>query len=428
MPTEAHSPSRTREVRVLLACAAGSTVNLATTLLYSFGVFVKPITASTGWPESAIAGTVGPAFLLTMATLPIAGLAVARVPPRSLACIALLLLAAGTFAVGALPQSPRQFAVLLAFAVVIGSCAAPNLYAAIISRVFDHRRGLALGFVQAFTGLGIAVLPPFAVFIISRFGWRSGYMALGIVAAIMAFVVAALLPSIPKLAPANVDKAGGNAATGLTIGEALYTRVFWTIAALYLLLSTVANGLPVQLPVLLAERGFTPQMAAFGMSVMGMMVIVGRIVIGYLLDRVTPAQVMSIMLAGPFLGCAFLLSSKTHASGLLAAAGLGIAVGGEFVGLAWMVSRAFGLRSFGVIFGWLSITIGAGTSFGPMLVTYLRATTGSFNAPVTVMLGVAAFSIAIALTLRISQFPYQSAARAQRSPTGSSSVLPIVPD
>lgn len=399
--------SRGQAARVIIAAAAGSFVNLATVLLYTFGVFVEPVVQNTGWAQTTVGSAAGVAFLVTIVTLPIVGLAVARLPLRRMAGASLLLLAIGALLVGLAPRTADQFAWTLVLAVLIGSGATPTLYSAIVSRAFDKGRGLVLGVVSAFTGVGIAVLPPLAAYIAATANWRTAYVTLGLVALGLAVVVPLVLPKLPQFAPppaANVG--GGGQLPGMTLREALATRVFWVLALMYFLLALVANGVPVQLPVILGERGATPQAAAFGMTVMGLTVIVGRVLVGYLLDRAPPAWVMAIMLGGPLASCALLLWSGGQPLGLLAAAGLGLAVGGEFVGLAWMVSRAFGLRTFGLIYGWLAVTIAAGTSLGPIMIIRLRGLTGDFQTPLLVMLAVAIGAILTALTLRRSQFQY----------------------
>ena len=48
-----------------------------------------------------------------------------------------------------------------------------------IVRWFDRRRGLALGIALAGVGLGAALIPPLAQAVITNYGWREAYLAIG---------------------------------------------------------------------------------------------------------------------------------------------------------------------------------------------------------------------------------------------------------
>lgn len=62
---------------------------------------------------------------------------------------------------------------------IVGNGAAHLAYSRSISTWFQKRLGMALAFVTAGTGMGAMILPVMAQVIVSHFGWRAAYAALG---------------------------------------------------------------------------------------------------------------------------------------------------------------------------------------------------------------------------------------------------------
>jgi MFS family permease len=64
----------------------------------------------------------------------------------------------------------------------------PLPYAHTISKWFDRERGLALGIGLAGVGLGVVLVPELTGFLIRSYGWRMGYVWLGLIIFMFAFV------------------------------------------------------------------------------------------------------------------------------------------------------------------------------------------------------------------------------------------------
>jgi MFS family permease len=178
------------------------------------------------------------------------------------------------------------------------------------------------------------------------------------------------------IAPAIAPMIGG------VIDDALGWRAifgFLTIVALALAaINAAGTGLLSQLAPLLEERGLTAAGAAQALSVYAGGLIVGRLGCGALLDRLPAARVAATFTLGPALGCA-LLFSGTPALAFAAAALIGIQQGAETDVLAWFVSRVFGMRCYGAIFGAV-LTIGyTGTIIGILLIGRSYDWTGDYD-------------------------------------------------
>lgn len=403
--TNSPSVARTGHLSALITACLGSYANLATALAYTFGVFMLPIAEATGWDRDKVAGAIGPALLVNVVTQPLVGVLVDRVGARRVAIFAPFGLTIGLVLVALVPQTAGQFALLLAVAVLLGSCASPTVYSSLVTSTFEGSRGLMLGIALAFTGIGIASLPPLAVYVIGAHGWRDAYLAIAAVVTILG-IAGALLMMRHRPERTFTVAQDGAVKPGMTVGEAVRGRPFWVIFVAFVLLGAVANGIPLHIPVILSERGFSATQAALGMTVMGIAVIVSRPLLGFLYDRYDQRHVTALMLAGPLLGCLLFYFTRQPALAVIAAAGFGIAVGGEFVGMACLLLRAFGLRAFGALYGLLTLAVGIGIGMGPILIARMHAAAGNYQ---IILAGAAltavAASVAI-LTLRSRDFPF----------------------
>ena len=91
--------------------------------------------------------------------------------------------------------------------------------------------------------------------------------------------------------------------------------------------------------------------ATLALSISGVALIFGRVVAGYLLDRMFASYIAIFFLFCPMVGVAVLGSGAGRAWPIIGTVFLGLGVGGEIDLMAFMVGRYFGLRSFGTLHG-----------------------------------------------------------------------------
>ena len=160
---------------VVLASACGLVVGTGSIVIFSFGVFLNPVTEDLGISRGELSGALAITTWLTAVACPIVGWLIDRWRTRRVMIPGVLLFALAV-AGFALMQAEPRFLIFLIFGVVgfVGAVQSPIPYAAVISRWFDRERGLALGLATAGVGLGAALIPQLAAFLIGRLGWREG--------------------------------------------------------------------------------------------------------------------------------------------------------------------------------------------------------------------------------------------------------------
>lgn len=414
MRMEHDGPAITQDDRVdrawsiLLGAALCMTCGQAAVLLFTFGVFSPEIVSATGWSPVAIATAMIPGTILAALLAPVAGLFIDRFGVRTLVLLGGPLYALGFVLMGLLSDSPGAFIVLMALTCGLGFAATPVAYAQLITGWFARRRGLALGLMFAGASLGVATWAPYAAWLIRQFGWRTAYVSIGLTAGSIIFLSAVfLLRNPPK--PASV--VSQTAVSGMTFKEALRTSTFWRLAAIFMLLTGALGGASVNMPVILRQQGIEPGSAASIMAVVGVGMLLGRVLAGVLLDRWFAPYITVLSSSLPLLAFALLLVDHSTVSLVVAAGMLGFGLGAELDAAAYIVSRAFGVRAFGRIYGIIFLIYGLSSAAGPGIVGAALAQAVSIDTIFMVIIALLIAAIALLLTLKRSDLPFAAHGR-----------------
>lgn len=378
-----------REWAVVAASAFGLLLSLGTLLLYTFGVFVQPLSKEFGWSRTQLSFALAISQYTFAFCSPAWGLAVDRFGPRPVLVGSVIGLSALVASLALLTPNIWHYYLVFAAVSFVAGAASPIGYSAILVQKFDRHLGLALGLSFMGVGVGAALLPPLAQALVGGLGWREAYATLG------ALTLVVTLPAA-LVATRGVQRAAPRAAgvSKLAVLPLIRTRAFILMCTIFVLLGTLSIGALANLVPIMAGRGFTPQGAAQIAGVTGLAAIAGRGGIGWVLDRVhAPYVVCAIALiaAAAFLLIAY--SSGTAPSYLIAVL-LGAVVGAEVDFTAFFVRRYFGRAAFGRLYGLTFglFIIGSGT--GPVLMSALYDRFGGYQ---TGALMFAAASVGVAL-------------------------------
>lgn len=378
-------------------------------IFYTFGVFLPEIIADTRWPAASIAATIGPGALLVALVAPVVGRLTDRLGVRPLVLVGGPAFGLGIALLGLLPTTSGMFFGMTMLMYLLAFAGTPIVYAHAITSWFDRRRGMAIGVIFAAGALGIAAWPNYAAWLIQAVGWRNAYVIMGATAGTVILLAGLLL----RRRPETQSFAGRpSRMPGLSVGEALKTARFWKIAAIFAVMSAVLGGTAVHFPHLLRDQGADARTAASIMSIIGISMLVGRLLLGFLLDRFF-APHLTIGIGMVAVTAFLLLLSGSGTPTLVAAAALlGFGLGSEYAEVAYVVSRAFGYRAFGAIYGAITLATGIGLAAGPAalgVALVSRVDTTLIFSVATVLL---LLPIALLLTLRRDDLPYGGAAPA----------------
>jgi len=288
-----------------------------------------------------------------------------------------LLLLAAASALGALAQSAAMLMFLRAlegFGFLLASMPAPSL----IRRLVDPKRvNAALGLWGAYMPLGTALAllagPP----MIDVIGWRGWWVLLAAIAAVMAGVLAFVLPPDSAAQP----EASQSPMWPARLRETLGSRGPWLVALSFCVYSAQWLSVIGFLPTVYAQAGLAAAWAGAATALAALVNMVGNIGAGRLLQRgVKPSLVLAAgfiaMAAGALLAFSDAPGPMRYA-GVLIFSMIGGLVPGSLFPLA--VRLAPGDANVSSTVGWMQQWSAIGQFAGPPLVGWVATRMGTWH-------------------------------------------------
>jgi MFS family permease len=387
---------------------AGCTLALATSsgviMAFTFSLFIEPLSTEFGWSRATVSLGFSMAALLTAAAAPLLGRLLDRVGARRTLMYAVPAYALCVALLAATPAQAGVFLGLFALAGIAGAGHSPIAYVTLVSAWFDARRGLALGLAMSGIGIGAALMPQLAGFIIERLGWRAAYVALG------ATIFLVGLPAVVLLlreAPATVTAAPAAPVAQGAVGartSLLRDARFLTLAAFIFLLTVAVNGCTVHAVPLLVAHGYTRLEATSVLGALGVASLGGRLLCGYALDHVFAPWLAAATAGLALCGTLLLGAGPPPAGAALGLVLLGFALGAETDLMSYLTSRYFERERFGESIGLLYAVFGIAAATGAPLMGASFDATGSYGAALG-WLG-AGLAIAALAVLRLGPYAY----------------------
>ena len=374
--------------------------------VFAAGIFLKPISQELGFGRGDIATAIGISSLMTAIASPFFGRLVDRFGVRTPLAASIVLFAIATALLSRLPGSVFGLYAIFALTGLFAIGQTPGSYSKVVSAWFDRQRGFALGIVLAGVGVGTVVIPLICNYLIGTFGWREGYLGLaGII------ILLALVPVLVFIREPGEERTLGvtlgaaqQRLSGVTVGEAVRDRRFWYLLVSFFFAVVAINGTLVHVVPLLTDRGMPLSQAIQVISASGFALIVGRLLAGWIIDRVFAPYVAIFFLVCPAIGLLILGTQPEGVRPLVGVLLLGLGIGGETDLLSYMVSRYFGLRKFGTIYGWVFTAALLGNAVGSSILGWAFQITHSYSTTLVGFSGLLA--AACILTLRMGPYAY----------------------
>jgi MFS family permease len=138
---------------------------------------------------------------------------------------------------------------------------------------------------------------------------------------------------------------------GMTFSESVRTWRYWALAITFFIAATTINGSLIHVVPLLTDRGISVTTAVSMVAAAGPALILGRVFAGYIIDHVFAPYVAMAFLIGPLLGLGILGGNVQFANPIVGTILLGLGIGAEVDLMSFIVTRYFGLRAFGALYG-----------------------------------------------------------------------------
>lgn len=375
-----------RAWRIVVLATLGLAMNSNSAMLYAYGTMMVPLQQAFDWQRADLQAAVSFLFMGSVIGSQVVGWLNLRFGMKRVTIFSLCALA---LAYAAMTRMGPSIVHLYGMFLVVSLASMGTMHVTwtyLVNLWFERNRGLALALVLSGTGLAAMTVPSAVSAVMARWQWQGAFwlMAALPLALVLPFVLV-WMKEPPRAAPPAGSAAGPHAAVvlpGLSFRQGLRSPRFWLLnIALSLVVACVVNMVTNGVP-LLRDKGLQAADAARIFGSFGLSLIAGRVVVGYLVDRLWAPGVAAFALALPALGCALLGVAGAGDTGLLVAGVMlvGIGAGAEFDIAAFLVSRYFGLRDYGRLFGVHLGLITLASTVAPWLFGQLYRSSGSYDA------------------------------------------------
>ena len=380
----------------------GMGLSYAMFTIFAFGVFVKPLQEEFGWTRGELSFAVTMTNFAVVVASPCLGLIIDKFGVRRVLIPSVILMGLTVASMTLLSANLWHFYLLYFLIPLLGAGTLPQSYSRVLIAWFSRRRGIALGISLAGFGVGAMLVPVFAQMMIEDHGWRMAYA--GFAAAIFALALP-MAVLVLKESPAEMgleadgDPPAGTgadddpapvdaAAAGLSCPQAAKTHSFWLILVSFLLVGIGITSVLAHLVPMLIDRGVAPASAALCMSALALGLIAGRVLAGFLMDYFFAPYVAACFLLGLLAGIVILATGTAGALVFVAAVCVGMATGSEISEIAYICSRYFGPRAFGLIYGLMFAAFQLGSMVGAPLMGLYYDKAGNYIGALWVVAGI----------------------------------------
>lgn len=349
---------------------------------YAHGIYLVELQRAHGWSTGFISSVVTAHYVLGAFLLPRIAEAIGRFGPRN---VFLAGLSTTTVALLLLPSVTEPWQLVVLYIVMAPGWNATSVapIAATVGQWFDRKRGLALNLaLSGATVAGLAVTPVLLA-AIPRLGFADAERLLVLIGIVLAAGTVALFVRKGPLSPRPTTVRTNRLAP-------LRQWHFWSISApfAFVLLSQV--GFLTHLVPLVTARSagggaaFDPALAV---GINAAMALVGRVVLGLVIDRLDPRRASAICFLVQVGAIAVLAYAQVPLVVYAACAVYGLSVGNNITLSPMIVQREYTLDQFPAIVALSTAVVQTLYAFGPGLLGILRDISGGYGLPLFVCMG-----------------------------------------
>ncbi len=375
---------------------------LTAALGFSFGVMMPSIEKEFGWTRAQI--STGPMLISLVGIIlsTAAGYGIDRIGARKVGIAVAISMSAIIALMSTMTNSLWHWWLLWGIFAVIAT-ATPTAWLAPVTSLFVKGRGLALAFTLTGTGIAGGLIPVFCQYFVEHYDWRTGYLALGLLLGAVTVPLALLFWRGAEEFSAKAERGDGGALPpppetlpGMTVRQGFASANFYMLFAGSSISGVTAAAIIMNLVPILVSTGISAGEAAAAAGAYGVATIAGRFIGGGAMDRFGAKWVMVIAtLVGATLPISLLLSPGAVWVAVAAVAINAFAGGVKAPAVVYLVTRYFGPRSFGTLYGTISISQALAVGIGPLIANHTFDVSGDY----TPVLWIAIPAVLISTTL-----------------------------
>lgn len=387
-PGPAHGSDRARRRGLIALCLTEITSWGA--LYYAFPVLLGAITVDTGWSTMTVMG----AFSVGLAVSAIAGIPVGqlldRLGPRPVMTTGSVI---GVLSVVAIAMAPTPGWFIAAWAVsgVAQACVFYKPAFAAITGWYGPTRVKALTALTLVAGLSSTIFAPLTAAIADRTDWRTTYLILATVLAVITVPTHAVFLNVPWR---RTDEHRANTEQPKRrLRKIMRSRAFICLVSAMAMASFGMFAATVNLVPLVTEQGASTSFAAWALGLCGAGQLLGRVGYGRLANATTTRVRTVAVLAAAAVTIAITAATAAPTITLIAAAVAFGATRGILTLLeATAVSDRWGTDGFGALYGAFSAPSTIAMATTPWIGAILTGWVGGYQVLFVYLAGIVALA------------------------------------
>ena len=384
---------------------------VGTSYIYSLGLFIAPLEKEFGWSRMAITSGLSVVSVLFFFLAPFTGSLVDRWGARRVAIPGTVFFCAALSALSFASPSIWSWWALWILVGLGAVCVQAAVWTTAIASRFDETRGLAMAVTLCGAGIASATVPIVTHTLLSEFGWRGAYIALGVLLAALSlpllFIFFTDAPGRRRNKEMASEGQPGADVPGMSVREAMWSTRFARLAGVSFAIMAAMAALIVHFVPIMTFNRVPISTAATVAGLIGIGSITGRIGAGFLLDRIhgTIVGAASFSLPIVVVGSLLFFGGNTYTAFAIAFT-LGLSLGGEVDVIAYLATRYFGLKNFGTLFGTIiglqTLSLGA----GPLIAGFVYDSYNSYDPLLIGLMPV--FALSAAMVGSLGPYPEHS--------------------
>ena len=394
---------------------------------YGISALFKPISLEIGLNRAATSGAAGIGIMMGSLLAPLTGLIVDRFGPRLTITGSLIITVSGLILMSFINSI---WAFYLVWGLVLGMGVNFGMTIAVDKALADwflKKLGLAIGVKFAIMGLLNASTLPLISWLVTWLGWRMtclvwSFIMIMLIPLILLFVKDkrpehyGLLPDgdtvVINPGGSDVSSKKGPISNPSCPGEeydvrrVLRTRSYWILTSVFFLQMFIVTGFNIHCIPLLTETGIDPLIAGGMMGMMLVFTIPSRLLSGFFADLIKMER-LNLMIILPFLlyflGILFFLLNPTTITTYILLILYGLGHGMPVTLVVVIISRFFGRRAFGSIFGSCFLFTAPATLSAPIVTGWIFDVTHSYKLALIVFMIISVLAMTLLFFLKVPE-------------------------
>lgn len=267
----------------------------------------------------------------------------------------------------------------------------------VINHWFFKSNALVTSIAMGFSGLAGAVFSPIMSSIIASSGWRTAYVVSAALMVILNLPAIFFLPSIDPYTkgqqPYGEKKAGTTAKAALDASP--IKKAFVAMLALFAICAAASTSITQHFPGIASNRALDAAVGATMLSICMIFNTGGKIILGFLVDKIGARISMSIYAVLVFTGILAMLLIPSSIVMYVAAACVGLTYSLATVGTVTLSKEVFGMANYGRTYPTINLFGTICSALFSSIIGFLYDATGGYNVTLFIIMAmmITAFSI-----------------------------------